>query len=192
MNRKVPVLLATAVVLLLASVQARALDLRGTLWESVSERHGLDAALLYAIAVQETGRPIGNGTVAPWPWTLGARNGPRFYQSQDTAREALQGMMRKTGDLRIGLLQISVADHGDRFGDPATLLDAGVNLGVAAGILADAIHSAGNDLALGIGRYRHPRDDRTARAYGRRVLALSKLESPPKSPLGLGSLQGDW
>ena len=174
MNRKVPVLLATTVVLLLASVQARALDLRGTLWESVSERHGLDAVLLYAIAVQETGRPNGNRTVAPWPWTLGTQAGPRFYESQDVALEALQGVMRKTGDLRIGLLQISVEDHGDRFGDPATLLDARVNLGVAAGILADAIRSAGNDLALGIGRYRHPREDRAARAYGRRVLALSE------------------
>ena len=102
MNRKVPVLLATAVALLLASVQARALDLRGTLWESVATRHGLDAALLYAIAVQETGRPSGNGTVAPWPWTLGARNGPRFYESRDAALEALQGVMRKPPTVIIG------------------------------------------------------------------------------------------
>jgi hypothetical protein len=174
MNRKVPVLSAAAVVLLLASVQARALDLRGTLWESVSERHGFDAALLYAIAVLETGRPSGNGTVAPWPWTLGTQAGARFYESQNAAREALEGMTRKTGDLRIGLLQISVEDHGDRFGDPATLMDARVNLIVAAGILADATRSAGDDLALGVGRYRHPRDDRAARAYGRRVLALSE------------------
>lgn len=174
MNRKVTILSATAVVLLLASIQARALDLRGTLWESVAGRHGLDAARLYAIAVQETGRPNGNWTVVPWPWTLGARNGLRFYESHDAALEALQEMTRKTGDLRIGLLQIRVEDHGDRFGDPATLLDARVNLGVAAGVLADAIRSAGNDLALGIGRYRHPREDRAARAYGRRVLALSE------------------
>jgi len=81
-------------------------------------------------------------------------------------------MMRKAGDLRIGLLQVSLEDHGDRFGDPATLLDARVNLIVAAGILVDAIRSAGDDLALGVGRYRHPRDDRAARLYGRRVLAL--------------------
>jgi predicted enzyme involved in methoxymalonyl-ACP biosynthesis len=64
MNRKVPVLSA-AVVLLLASMQTLALDLGGTLWESVAAKHGLDAALLYAIAVQETGRPMGNRTVAP-------------------------------------------------------------------------------------------------------------------------------
>jgi hypothetical protein len=171
MNRKGPVISA-AVVLLVASLQARAVDLRGTPWQSVAARHGLDAGLLYAIAVQETGRPNGKGTVAPWPWTLGAQAGPRFYESQDAAREALQGMRGKTGGLRIGLLQISVEDHGDRFSDPATLLDGRINLAVAAGILADGIRSAGDDLALGIGHYRHPNDDRAARAYGRRILSL--------------------
>ena len=174
MNRKVPVLVASAVVLLLASVQARALDLRGTLWESVSERHGLDEALLYAIAVQETGRPNGRGAVMPWPWTLRANGEQQIYSSAKDAGTALRAMLRKNGDVRIGLFQVSLKDHGDRFGDPATLLDARVNLIVAAGILADAVRSAGGDLALGIGRYRHPRDDRAARAYGRRVLALSE------------------
>ena len=174
MNRKGPILSAAAVVLLVVSIQARALDLRGTPWESAAARRGLDAALLYAIAVEETQRPNGKGTVAPWPWTLGVKGQRRFYENQDTALEALEGLMGRTGDLRIGLLQVSLEDHGERFGDPATLLDARVNLVVAAGILADAIRAAGDDLALGIGRYRHPNDDRAARAYGRRVLALSE------------------
>jgi hypothetical protein len=179
MNRKGPILSAAAVVLLVVSIQARALDLRGTPWESAAARQGLDAALLYAIAVEETQRPNGKGTVAPWPWTLGVKGQQHFYETQDTALEALKGLMGRTGDLRVGLFQVSLEDHGDRFGDPATLLDARVNLVVAAGILADAIRAAGDDLALGIGRYRHPNDDQAARAYGRRVLALSeRLEDP--------------
>jgi len=144
------------------------------LWESVAARQGLDAGLLYAIAVEETQRPNGKGTIAPWPWTLGVKGDQRVYENQDAAREALKGLMGKTADLRVGLLQVSLKDQGDRFGDPATLLDAEVNLAVAASILADGIRSAGDDLALGIGRYRHPHDDRAARAYGRRVLALSE------------------
>jgi len=187
MNRKGPVLSA-AVVLLVASMQARALDLRETLWDSVAERQGLDAGLLYAIAVQETQRPSDRETVMPWPWTLRAKADTRFYENQDAALEALREMMRKTGDVRVGLLQVSLEDHGDRFGDPTTLLDARVNLVVAAGVLADAIRAAGDDLALGIGRYRHPNDDRAARAYGRRVLALSdRLRG--RSPRAQGVLE---
>lgn len=174
MNRKVPVLFVTAVVLLLASMQARALDLRGTLWEPVAGRHGLDAPLLYAIAVQESGRPNGRGAVIPWPWTLRANGEQQIYSSAKDAGTALREVLRKKRDVRIGLFQVRLKDHSYRFGDPATLLDARVNLGVAARILADAIHSAGNDLALVVGRYRHPRDDRAARLYGRRVLALSE------------------
>jgi hypothetical protein len=173
MNRKGSVLSAAAV-LLVASMQARALDLRGTPWETVAARQGLDAGLLYAIAVQETQRPNGKGAVAPWPWTLGVKGQQRFHASAENAGTALPAMLRESEDVRIGLFQISLKDHGDRFGDPATLLDAEVNLAVAAGILADGIRSAGDDLALGIGRYRHPHDDRAARAYGRRVLALSE------------------
>ena len=174
MNRKGPLLSTVSVVLLVTSLQARALDLRGTPWESIAERHGLDAGLLYAIAVQETQRPNGKGAVAPWPWTLGVKGHQRFYASAEEAGAALPALLRERDDVRIGLFQVSLKDHGDRFGDPATLLVARVNLVVAAGVLADAIRAAGDDLALGIGRYRHPNDDRAARAYGRRVLALSE------------------
>ena len=174
MNRKVPVLLVTAVVLLLASVQARALDLRGTLWESVSERHGLDAALLYAIAVQETGRPNGGDrhALALDAWRA---NGTSLLLERKTPRgTALRAMTSE--ERRSAHRPPPGQPRGPRrplrrSGDPA---GCRVNLSVAAGILADAIRSAGNDLALGIGRYRHPRDDRAARAYGRQVLALSE------------------
>jgi hypothetical protein len=124
MNRKVPVLFVTAVVLLLASMQARALDLRGTLWEPVAGRHGLDAPLLYAIAVQESGRPNGRGAVIPWPWTLRANGEQQIYSSAKDAGTALREVLRKKRDVRIGLFQVRLKDHSDRFGDPATLLDA--------------------------------------------------------------------
>jgi hypothetical protein len=153
-------------------MQSRAVDLTGTLWAATAQRHGLDPTLLYAVAVQETQRPSGPGSVAPWPWTLRTTSSSRFYETQDEAVADLRAMTRDTRDVDVGLLQVNLKRHDHRVGDPATLLDARINLVVAADMLAEAIRSAGDDLALGIGRYRHPSDDRAARAYGRRVLRV--------------------
>ena len=151
---------------------SRAVDLTGTLWAATAQRQGLDPTVLYAVAVQETQRPSGPGAVSPWPWTLRSKAGPRFYESQEAAVADLRAMPGDIDDVDVGLLQVNLKRHGHRVGDPATLLDARINLVVAADMLAEAIRSAGDDLALGIGRYRHPHDDAAARAYGRRVLQL--------------------
>jgi hypothetical protein len=163
---------AVAVLLLAASVQSRALDLTGTPWESAAKRHGLDPVVLYALAVQENPRPRGTDSVSPWPWTLRMSGNPSFYESHEAAVAALRAVTGKTDDLDVGLLQVSLKRHPRRVGDPATLLDARINLVVAAGLLADAMESAPGDLVLGVGRYRYPDDDPAARVYGLRVLSL--------------------
>ncbi len=162
---------------------AAALDLSATLWEAVARRHGIDPFLLYALALHETQRPSGGGMVSPWPWTLGSPAGPRFYDSREDTRAALAAITEQDRDIDVGLLQVNLKHHGHRVGDPATLLDPGVNLGVAASVLADAIGAARGDLALGVGRYRYPDDARAARAFGRRVLALREaLRRPSPRP----------
>jgi len=160
-------------VLLLGALAApaTALDLSGTLWEVVARRHAIDPLLLYALALHETQRPSG-GMVSPWPWTLRSPAGRRFYDSREEARAALGARIERSRDIDVGLLQVSLKHHGHRVGDPATLLDPGVNLGVAASALSDAIGAARGDLALGVGRYRYPDDDGTARTFGQHVLAL--------------------
>lgn len=163
---------AAALLLLAASLQGHALDLTGTLWAATAQRRGLDPTLLYALAIEETGRPSGPGAVSPWPWTLRSETGRRFHASREAALADLRAMLRETRDIDVGLLQVNLKRQGDRVGDPAALLDARINLAVAAEILAEGIRSAGDDLALGVGRYRHPDDDRAARAYGRRALRL--------------------
>ena len=117
------------------------------------------------------------------PWAH--RQGRRFYDSREAARSALGALAAQGRDVDVGLLQVSLKRHGHRVGDPASLLDPGVNLGVAAGVLAEAIGTARGDLALGVGRYRYPDDDRAARAYGRRVLALREALRR-RSPKGEG------
>ena len=154
------------------SLPAAALDLSATRWEAVAKRHGLDPLLLYALALKETQRPGGDGSAAPWPWTLRSAEGRRFYDSQEAANSALQTLASNDRDVDVGLLQVSLRRHGQRVGDPAVLLEPAINLTVAAAALAEAIGTAGGDLALRVGRYRYPEDDAAARSYGQRVLAL--------------------
>ena len=170
-------------VLLLGALAApaTALDLSGTLWEVVARRHAIDPVLLYALALHETQRPSGDGMVSPWPWTLGSRAGRRFYDSPEEARAALGARIGRSRDIDVGLLQVSLKHHGHRVGNPATLLEPGINLNVAADVLADAIGASRGDLARAVGHYRYPDDARAARAFGQRVLALREALRRPSS-----------
>ena len=55
----------------------------------------------------------------------------------------------------------------------------------AGDLIADGPSTERGDLALGVGRYRHPDDDRAARTYGRRVLTLREALRR-RSPQGDG------
>ena len=162
-----------------------ALDLTATQWEASARRHGIDPLLLYALALQETARPGDAGMATPWPWTLGSARGRRFYDSREAARSALEALAKKTRDVDVGLMQVNLKRHGHRVGDPASLLVPAVNLAVGSAVMAEAIGSAPDDLALGVGRYRYLDDDHSARAYGRRVLALREALRR-RSPKGDG------
>lgn len=59
--------------------------LRGTLWETVAARVGLDPALLYGVALQETRHGAGARASAPWPFTLRGPDGPQFHATKAAA-----------------------------------------------------------------------------------------------------------
>ena len=172
MFRKARFVRTGAVMLLAVSMQSRAVDLSGTPWESAAKRHGLDPVLLYALALEATPRPSGPRSVSPWPWTLRTNGRPRFYDTRAAALADLPAMVEESDDIDLGLLQINVKRHRRHIGDPLSLLDPAMNLAVGSAVMAEAIGSAPDDLALGVGRYRYPDDDGAARAYGRRVLTL--------------------
>jgi hypothetical protein len=150
--------------------------LEGTLWATVAHRYGLEARLLYGVALKETRHRAGFRTSTPWPYTLRGPDGPQFHRTRSAAAQALQRLTARHPPLAIdvGLMQVNLHWHGRRVADPAQLLDARTNLEIAAAILAQAIHSAPGDLELGIGRYHHWKDARRARAYGRHVLRLAR------------------
>ncbi|MBK1718612.1 transglycosylase SLT domain-containing protein [Thiocystis violacea] len=150
--------------------------LRGTFWETVAARYGLDAELLYGVALQESRHGVGAHTSAPWPYTLRGPEGPQFHRSRAEAALALQRLTARYRPLAIdvGLMQVNLRWHGDKVANPADLLEARTNLEIAARILVEAIASAPGDLELGVGRYHHWNNESIARAYGRRVLKMAK------------------
>jgi hypothetical protein len=159
-------------VLGVARANSDAVDLKGTRWEAVAARHGLDPLVLYAVALLESRRAAGPNAFSPWPWTIRSPEGPRFYADKATAAADLSVLAARYRNIDVGLMQVNLRWHGERVPAPDALLDARTNLAVAADILAEAIRSVPGDPALGIGRYHQWRDERVARSYGRRVLAL--------------------
>ena len=148
---------------------ATAFDLTGTAWAEAAAPHRLDPALLYAIALMESGRPR-DGGLAPWPWTLWLPGrGGVFLASHDQALDTLQANSGMPID--VGLMQVNLRWHGHRVGRPEELLEPRRNLEIAADILAEDLATAPGDLELGIGRYHSPTEAR-ARTYGRTVLTI--------------------
>lgn len=148
-------------------------SLSGTAWDSIARQHGLSPYLLYAVALKESAKYQANRrAVSPWPWALHGPHGATYADSREHAAELLRQKLELTPLVDIGMLQINVRWHGHRVQSPEDLLDPLTNLQVGATILAETIRSAPGDLALGVGRYHHWRDEAVARAYGQHVILI--------------------
>lgn len=155
-----------------SSSSVAALDLTGTVFEKAGKAVGLDPVLIYAVALAESASGRGQGKLSPWPWTLRAPGRPFYAKSQAEAQKKLTEFQAHYGEaIDVGIMQINLHWHGHRANSPIELLDPETNVMVGASVLATAIHSAPDDLILGIGRY-HSWQERRARDYGKRVLAI--------------------
>ena len=145
----------------------------GEQWQKAGQAHGVHPVLLYAVALAESATPSGTNQVTPWPYALRAGTEAHYPQDAQSASTLLARLMEAESarTLDVGLMQINLHWHGHRVDNSADLLDGRTNLNVGAQILAEAMASAPQDPALGIGRYHSWRDDR-ARWYGNRVLAI--------------------
>ena len=149
-------------------------NLGNTEWARTAKRYRLDPYILYAIALVESAR-IRDDLAHPWFWALN-RNGKSVYPH--SATEALQQIRQHlvTGqrNIDVGLMQVNLRWHRQRVSRLEDLLDPVINLDVGARILAEAIATAPNDLALGVGRYHAWSNPVEAYHYGRRVLRLAQ------------------
>lgn len=163
---------ACALLLLASAAPARAaqLDFEGSAWARAARPHGLDPALLYAVALVESRRTVDVERVGPWPWVIRTPTGGYWFDSRAQAERGLRAVLAKWPAKRVdvGIAQVNLGWHRDRFDDPMALLELETNLRVAADILADAIAST-RDTVLGVGRYHHWASEGRSRRYGQRV-----------------------
>ena len=158
--------------------------LQGTVYDRVGSSEGVSPTLLYALALTESGRAIGDQDehVAPWPFVLRALDARYYADNERDYRVAYKLFEEKYGDkFDVGPVQVNVywqVTKANRVGSGSDLLDLETNLRIGAQVLREAMAST-SDRALGIGRYHTWSDEKRARVFGERVLAVHQnlLES---------------
>lgn len=142
-------------------------------YQLAAQRAGVPPAVLYAVALQESGTRLHgrkDGRLVPWPWSLNVAGQSRRFATRAQACAGLHQVMRTTAHTRIdaGLGQINLGYHKQRVTTPCELLDPYRNLAIAAQILREQ-HTPGEDWLLAIGRYHRPAGGEPAARYRRSV-----------------------
>ncbi|KAB2837784.1 MAG: lytic transglycosylase domain-containing protein [Burkholderiales bacterium] len=135
-------------------------------WETVGHRVGVHPAVLWRLALVESGRGS-----APWPWTLNVQGRSVYLPHRENACEYAQRLL-KNGVSRfdVGVMQVHWHYHRSRFGDDVcAAFDPARNIEVGATILREHWDRTGSADAS-IARY-HSGDSTRGAAYRARVLA---------------------
>ncbi|KLN58369.1 transglycosylase SLT domain-containing protein [Variovorax paradoxus] len=153
---------------LLAAV-AHAQEIPPPAYQLAAQRAGIPPAVLYAVALQESGIRR-SGRLVPWPWTLNVAGQSHRYATRADACTGLQQALRAAPGTRIdvGLGQINLGYQQQRYARPCDLLDPYDNLRIAAEILQEQ-YVPGEDWLLAIGRYHRPAGGEPAARYRRSV-----------------------
>ncbi|HFJ0421594.1 TPA: transglycosylase SLT domain-containing protein [Pseudomonas aeruginosa] len=148
---------------LAGSLQAQ--DVPPPAYQLAAQRAGIPAAVLYAVALQESGVRL-NGRLVPWPWSLNVAGESRRFATRDQACANLQRALHDVAPTRIdvGLGQINLGYQRHRYRRACDVLDPYRNLALAADILREQ-HSPGDDWLLAIGRYHRPAGGSPAARY---------------------------
>lgn len=155
-----------------ASIAVSASPLKGTVFERAAQKVDLDPALLYAVALQESSKSNGYGSVKPDHLVLRA---PSYIYRADSKEDACvnlksyENRFKKVVD--VGMMQVNVKYNGHRVQDSCDLLDVETNAMVGAKILKESIDSHPKNLAMGVGKY-HNGNPHIAIPYGERVLKI--------------------
>ena len=150
------------------------IPLSNTLWGQVAQKHRIDPYILYAVALTESRKNDGKNQVTPSPWAIN-NAGNTFIPSNKQDAEALLNQLMAQGqrNIDIGIMQVNLRWNGHRVDKPEQLLNPGTNLEIGARVLSEAIQSAPNNLALGIGRYYNWKNELAALQYGQKVIVLA-------------------
>tara|TARA_R110002110_G_scaffold12718_1_gene60830 strand:+ start:24304 stop:24888 length:585 start_codon:yes stop_codon:yes gene_type:complete len=139
-------------------------------YQRVANEYDLPPALLYAVALTESGQSaLSEGRFRPWPWALNINGEGHYFTSRQEALQMLQAALIHTNSsVDIGLMQINWRYHGAALGSAWQALDPYHNLRVAAAILRDCLNEHANWMQTA-GCYHAPNDRTRAQAYASRV-----------------------
>lgn len=162
------------------TARAEAQEVPPPAYQLAAHEAGIPSAVLYAVALQESGVTL-RGRLVPWPWTLNVAGQARRFQTREAACANLRRALREVPRTRIdvGLGQVNVGYQAERFDHPCDLLDPYRNLAIAATILREH-HTPGEDWLLAIGRYHRPAGGAPAARYRRSVHQhLARVQGSP-------------
>ena len=151
---------------------------------TAAELHGIDdPAILYAIAMQESGRlDRETDLLEPWPWTLNVDGKGYFFADMTEIWDALARFVQEEPNhIGLGLVQVTWPFNPDILSNPYLALDPSTNLSLGAQILRDCYDRL-DDWWQAVGCYHSP-TPKIATAYRQRVyrhwLALHRLGTDP-------------
>ncbi|PHN53584.1 lytic transglycosylase [Pseudomonas sp. ICMP 8385] len=142
--------------------------------------------LLYAVALQESGRNL-RGRTVPWPWTLNVAGQPRRYGTRREACADLRQVLQLTPATRVdvGLGQLNAGYQRHRVRQPCELLEPYRNLRLAATILREQ-YNPNQSWLMAAGRYHRPAGGAPAVRYrqqvGQHLARLEVAASPRRTP----------
>lgn len=161
-----------AIALAVSSANLNAFTLEGTVFDRVGKEMNVDPVLLYSVALTESALSNGGKQIAPNPYTLRTFTTPYYFKEKEQALDKLNQLARTHKSIDVGLMQINIKYHADKFNSFDELLDIEQNVRIGAEILKEVMASTSNKI-IGIGRY-HSYTPERADYYGRKVLAVAK------------------
>lgn len=151
----------------------------------IAGEYGVPPAVLYAVALTESGQKLTTGSVRPWPWSLNVEGRPEYYASRGEAWQALMTHLAAgVRSIDIGLMQVNWRWHREALRDPWAALDPYFNLRVGASILRRRFEES-RDWLLAAGRYHAPAA--TGRARHRAAAYRGRVAKRLKRLGGLGN-----
>ena len=148
---------------------------------AAAELHDIpDPSILYAIAIQESGRrDEADGQLKPWPWALNVGGESRYFADMTEAWSALNEIfVDPPRNIDIGLVQVSWPINKHVINDPFMALEPTNNVAIGAHILRECFDRL-REWWQAVGCYHSPTPER-ALAYRERVyrhwLRLHKLD----------------
>lgn len=134
-------------------------------YRNIAKAVGVPEKILYAIALQESKLLLGEGFIKPWPWTLNVKGTPhRMSNSAETVERIRQAKASGINNIDVGLMQVNLKYHGQRFENLSDAVDPYNNIWIGATILKEEYERCKQDWWCAVGHY-HSRTPERAKKY---------------------------